>query len=223
MAGRRGETGKRITERRSSPKEKSPCAFTADGDARHSPRGTMVLRGIFLRSGTNSRGTYAPPVRVFSSPPTKKPPERRGGGRRGDDQGLRLRRKTFRCARVRTAGALTPRRFASSVLHQQKNRPEGGTAEGGEMIRACVCGAKLASRVRTAGALTPRRFASSVLRQQKNRLKGRTAEGGEMIRACACGAKLASRVRTAGALTPRRFASSVLRQQRKLNLLVILL
>ena len=216
MAGRRGETGKRITERRSSPKEKSPCAFTADGDARHSPRGTMVLRGIFLRSGTNSRGAYAPPVRVFSSSPTKKPPERRDGGRKGDDQGLRLRRKTLRCARVRTAGALTPRRFASSVLRQQKNRLKGRTAEGGEMIRACACGAKLFAalgyeqpgRLRPAGP--PFQFSAN----KKNRLKGRTAEGGEMIRACACGAKLASRVRTAGALTPRRFASSVLRQQK---------
>ena len=123
MAGRRGETRKRITERRTSPK-KCPCAFTADGDAKHCPRGTMVLRGIFLRSGTNSRGAYAPPVRVFSSSPTKKPPERRDGGRKGDDQGLRLRRKTLRCARVRTAGALTPRRLASSVLRQQKKPPE---------------------------------------------------------------------------------------------------
>ena len=102
----------------------------------------MVLRGG-LRSSTNSRGAYAPPVRLFSSPPTKKPPERQDGGRKGDDQGLRLRRKTLRCARVRTAGALTPRRFASSVLRQQKNRLKGGAAEGGEMIRACACGAKL--------------------------------------------------------------------------------
>ena len=131
MAGRRGETRKRITERRTSPK-KCPCAFTADGDAKHCPRGTMVLRGIFLRSGTNSRGAYAPPVRVFSSSPTKKPPERRDGGRKGDDQGLRLRRKTLRCARVRTAGALTPRRFASSVLRQQKNRLKGGFFVGGD-------------------------------------------------------------------------------------------
>ena len=66
-----------------------------------------------------------------------------GGGRRGDDQGLRLRRKTLRCARVRTGGAVTPRRPAFSVLRQQKNRPKGRTAERGEMIRACACGAKL--------------------------------------------------------------------------------
>ena len=131
MAGRRGETRKRITERRPSPK-KCPCAFTADGDAKHCPRGTKVLRGIFLRSGTNSRALT--PRRFASSVlrQQKKPPGRQDGGKRGDDQGLRLRRKTLRCARVRTAGALTPRRFASSVLHQQKNRPKGGFFVGGD-------------------------------------------------------------------------------------------
>ena len=65
-------------------------------------------------------------MKIFVS---KKPPERQDGGRRGDDQGLRLRRKTLRCARVRTAKALTPRRFASSVLHQQKKPP--GRQDGG--------------------------------------------------------------------------------------------
>ena len=200
MAGRRGETGKRITERRSSPKEKSPCAFTADGDARHSPRGTMVLRGIFLRSSTNSRGAYAPPVRVFSSSPTKKPPERQDGGRKGDDQGLRLRRKT-RFASTNSRGAYAPpvRVFSSPPTKKPPERQDCGRKGDDQGLRLRRKTLRCA-RVRTAGALTPRRFASSVLRQQKNRLKGRTAEGREMIRACACGAKLASRVRTAGAL-----------------------
>ena len=123
----------------------------------------------------------------------------------------------FFCARVRTAGALRSAGSRLQFFANKKNRPEGGTAEGGEMIRACACGAKLFAalgyeqpgRLRPAGP--PFQFSAN----KKNRLKGRTAEGGEMIRACACGAKLASRVRTAGALTPRRFASSVLRQQKK--------
>ena len=124
MAGRRGETRKRITERRPSPKEKSPCAFTADGGRSTAP-GERWLSGGFFCARVRTAGALTP--RRFASSvlrQQKKPPGRQDGGRRGDDQGLRLRRKTLRCARVRTAGALTPRRFASSVLRQQKKPPE---------------------------------------------------------------------------------------------------
>ena len=123
------------------------------------------------------------------------------------------------CARVRTAGALTPRRFASSVLHQQKNRLKGRTAEGREMIRACACGAKLfaALEYEQPGRLRP---AGSRLQFSANKKKPPERQGGGR-RGDDQGLRLrrktlrCARVRTAGALTPRRPAFSVLRQQKK--------
>ena len=57
---------------------------------------------------------------------------------------------------------------------QQKNRLKGRTAEGGEMIRACACGAKLfaALEYEQPGRLRPAGSRLQFSANKKNRLKG---------------------------------------------------
>ena len=110
---------------------------------------------LFAALGYEQPGAYAPPARVFSSPPTKKPPGRQDGGRRGDDQGLRLRRKT-RFASTNSRGAYAPpvRLFSSPPTKKPPERRGGGRRGDDQGLRLRRKTLRCA-RVRTAGALRP--------------------------------------------------------------------